>query len=207
MQLPQFVRARGYECMHVRDLGLLSEKDWDLLRRIREEDWTLVTNNVGEFRARYRRKLDLHAGVVFLVASAGVDAQKGALKRRARRYRPRRRPHEHRDAGRTVWRRIPRPPLQSAMTSHERQTHRDGQGLRRRVPAEHRPVSGPGPHAAGCRDPQRSRADGDDLHRGIPTVSSGATGRCSPSTTSRMQTSPPWRRPAHRNRPKRSTTN
>jgi len=80
VQLPQFVRTRGYECMHVRDLGLLSEKDWDLLRRIREEDWTLVTNNVEEFRTRYRRKVDLHAGVVFLISSAGVDAQIGALK-------------------------------------------------------------------------------------------------------------------------------
>ena len=67
------------ECMHVRDLGLLSEKDWHLLQRIREEDWTLVTNNVEEFRARYRRRRDLHAGVVFLVASAGIEAQKGAL--------------------------------------------------------------------------------------------------------------------------------
>jgi hypothetical protein len=68
VQLPQLAHARGYQCMHVRDLGLLSEKDW-----------TLVTNNVEEFRARYRRRVDLHAGVVFLVASAGIEAQKGAL--------------------------------------------------------------------------------------------------------------------------------
>jgi hypothetical protein len=79
VQLPQLVRERGYECMHVRDLGLLSEKDWHLLERIREDDWTLVTNNVEEFRARYRRKADLHAGAVFLVSSAGFDTQKGAL--------------------------------------------------------------------------------------------------------------------------------
>lgn len=79
VQLPQLVRARGYECMHVRDLGLLSEKDWDLLRRISEEDWTLVTNNVDEFRVLYRRRVDLHAGVVFLVSRAGFDAQKSAL--------------------------------------------------------------------------------------------------------------------------------
>ena len=79
VQLPQLAHARGYQCMHVRDLGLLSEKDWHLLQRIREEDWTLVTNNVEEFRARYRRRVDLHAGVVFLVANAGIEAQKGAL--------------------------------------------------------------------------------------------------------------------------------
>ena len=64
--LPRLAHARGYEAVHVRDLGLLSEKDWHLLERIRDEDWTLVTNNVEEFRARYRRKVDLHAGVVFL---------------------------------------------------------------------------------------------------------------------------------------------
>jgi hypothetical protein len=79
VELPQLVRERGYECMHVRDLGLLSEKDWELLKRIKEEDWTLVTNNVEEFRDRYRRKINLHAGVVFLVAGAGIDAQKRAL--------------------------------------------------------------------------------------------------------------------------------
>ncbi len=79
VQLPQLVRERGYECMHVRDIGLLSEKDWDLLERISNEDWTLVTNNVEEFRTRYRRKVDLHAGVVFLVSNAGLDRQKGAL--------------------------------------------------------------------------------------------------------------------------------
>ena len=79
VELPLLVRERGYECMHVRDLGLLSEKDWHLLERIRMEDWTLVTNNVEEFRARYRRRVDLHAGVVFLVSSAGIDTQTGAL--------------------------------------------------------------------------------------------------------------------------------
>jgi hypothetical protein len=79
VQLPRCAHERGYECMHVRDLDLLSEKDWDLLERIKRDDWTLVTNNVGEFRARYRRKLDLHAGVIFLVSSAGFATQRGAL--------------------------------------------------------------------------------------------------------------------------------
>jgi hypothetical protein len=79
VQLPPLVRERGYECMHVRDLGLLSEKDWDLLERIKKDDWTLVTNNIEEFRARYRRKLDLHAGAIFLVTSAGFEIQRDAL--------------------------------------------------------------------------------------------------------------------------------
>ncbi len=79
VELPLLARERGYECMHVRDLGLLSEKDWHLLERILQEDWTLVTNNVEEFRARYCRKADLHAGVVFLVSTAGFDTQKVTL--------------------------------------------------------------------------------------------------------------------------------
>ena len=65
--------------MHVRDLGLLSERDWDLLNRIHEEDWTLVTNNVEEFRTRYRRGIGLHAGAVFLVRVGGIEAQQDAL--------------------------------------------------------------------------------------------------------------------------------
>jgi hypothetical protein len=56
IQLPQLVHERGYGCMSA-TLGLL-EKDWHLLERIREEDWTLVTNSVDEFRARYCRKVD-----------------------------------------------------------------------------------------------------------------------------------------------------
>lgn len=79
MQLPRLAHRRGYQAAHVRDLGLLSEKDWDLLERIRREDWTLVTNNVEEFRVRYRRKVELHAGVIFLVGGAGFEAQRAAL--------------------------------------------------------------------------------------------------------------------------------
>ena len=79
VRLPSLAHVRGYQAAHVRDLGLLSEKDWDLLGRIKEEDWTLVTNNVEEFRARYRRKVDLHAGVIFLVESARLEAQRASL--------------------------------------------------------------------------------------------------------------------------------
>lgn len=79
VQLPQIAHQRGYECVHVRDLGLLSEKDWDLLRRIKDEDWTLVTNNAEEFRTRYRRSIDLHAGVIFLIDVWGTEAQRHAF--------------------------------------------------------------------------------------------------------------------------------
>lgn len=54
--------------MHVNHLGLRTDKDWELMKVIAADDWVLVTNNVIEFRGRYR-KVDLHPGVVFLVPS------------------------------------------------------------------------------------------------------------------------------------------
>jgi hypothetical protein len=77
--LVELARVRGYEAMAVRDLGLLSERDWDLLPLIEQGDWTFVTINVHEFRVRYRRRLALHAGVVFLQGVAGVAAQATAF--------------------------------------------------------------------------------------------------------------------------------
>ncbi len=60
--------------MHVNHLGLRTEKDWDLLRIIADDDWVLVTNNAIEFRGRYRA-IDLHPGVVFLVPSVRAGEQ------------------------------------------------------------------------------------------------------------------------------------
>jgi len=75
-KLADLAQSRGYHAAHVRDLGLLNAKDWDLLKVIQSGDWTLVTNNVVEFRQRYRSKVELHAGVVFLEgADAGRDLQ------------------------------------------------------------------------------------------------------------------------------------
>ena len=64
-------RARGYEAMAVRDLGLLSVRDRELLGIVERDDWALVTNNTGEFRRRYRRHVALHAGTYFSTASRG----------------------------------------------------------------------------------------------------------------------------------------
>ena len=59
-------RERGFEAMHVNQLGLRTETDWDLLKIIAEQDWVLVTNNAIEFRGRYR-DIELHPGVTFLL--------------------------------------------------------------------------------------------------------------------------------------------
>jgi hypothetical protein len=73
-------RARGYEAMAVRDLGLLGEQDWELLRLVERDEWTLVTNNTVEFRCRYRRDVALHAGIVFPHDVAGLAAQMDAFR-------------------------------------------------------------------------------------------------------------------------------
>lgn len=67
-------RERGYEAMHVNHLGLRTEKDWDLLKVVADDDWVLVTNNAIEFRGRYR-DIDMHPGVVFLVPSVRGSEQ------------------------------------------------------------------------------------------------------------------------------------
>jgi len=54
--------------MHVNQLGLRTETDWDLLKVIAEQNWVLATNNAIEFRGRYR-DIELHPGVVFLLPS------------------------------------------------------------------------------------------------------------------------------------------
>jgi hypothetical protein len=45
---------------------LSGETDWDLMSRIRAEDFTFVTNNARDFRRLYGRE-PLHAGLVIVV--------------------------------------------------------------------------------------------------------------------------------------------
>jgi predicted nuclease of predicted toxin-antitoxin system len=80
-ELANVARRRGYYAMHIRDLGLLGVKDWTLLRFVLDGDWTLVTSNANEFRDRYRDRVRLHAGVVFLVdVDPGRDIQIAAFR-------------------------------------------------------------------------------------------------------------------------------
>ncbi|MGC9945915.1 MAG: DUF5615 family PIN-like protein [Bryobacteraceae bacterium] len=50
----------GHVCDHVNFLGLGGCKDWQLMGRIRREDYTLVTNNGTDFTALYAGE-ELHA--------------------------------------------------------------------------------------------------------------------------------------------------
>ncbi|NYZ16930.1 DUF5615 family PIN-like protein [Azospirillum sp. RWY-5-1] len=71
---------RGHEAYHVRTLGRENDGDPVLLALIEAEGYTLVTNNIVEFRARYRNRQLLHAGVVFIAqATRGRRFQLGAF--------------------------------------------------------------------------------------------------------------------------------
>jgi predicted nuclease of predicted toxin-antitoxin system len=68
--LARIAAERGDQAAHLRDVGLLRAKDWALLRFVLDHDWTLVTNNVEEFRRRYQQAAPVHAGLVCLEAVA-----------------------------------------------------------------------------------------------------------------------------------------
>jgi predicted nuclease of predicted toxin-antitoxin system len=45
----------GHVCEHVNFLGFGGHKDWQLMARIRREDYTFVTNNRTDFTALYAK--------------------------------------------------------------------------------------------------------------------------------------------------------
>lgn len=77
--LPEIAHAVGFEATHVVHIGLAGASDGTLIERVVRDDWVLVTNNVIEFRGRYRT-VDIHPGVVFLVPSVGRDAQRALFR-------------------------------------------------------------------------------------------------------------------------------
>jgi predicted nuclease of predicted toxin-antitoxin system len=46
----------GYICEHVNFLGLGGQKDWQLMTKIRAEEYTFVTNNRTDFAALYAKE-------------------------------------------------------------------------------------------------------------------------------------------------------
>jgi hypothetical protein len=54
VELPAIAHAAGYACQHVNGLGLRTKGDPVLMKRILDEEWTLVTNDWREFLARYK---------------------------------------------------------------------------------------------------------------------------------------------------------
>lgn len=66
-----------YEAYHVTHLGMSGLKDHELMLRIRDEDFTFVTNNAVDFR-RLFAKQPIHSGLVIIVPNV-VPAIQRAL--------------------------------------------------------------------------------------------------------------------------------
>jgi predicted nuclease of predicted toxin-antitoxin system len=65
----------GHLCDHVNFLGLGGQKDWQLMAKIRGEDYTFVTNNRGDFSALYAKE-EAHAGLVIIVPNVTPSRQR-----------------------------------------------------------------------------------------------------------------------------------
>ena len=65
----------GHLCEHVNFLGLGGHKDWQLMTRIRGEDYTFVTNNGTDFAALYAQE-ELHAGLVIILPCVTPSRQR-----------------------------------------------------------------------------------------------------------------------------------
>jgi predicted nuclease of predicted toxin-antitoxin system len=65
----------GHICEHVNFLGLAGQKDWELMARIRREDYTFVTNNRTDFAALYARE-EFHAGLVVIIPNVTPSRQR-----------------------------------------------------------------------------------------------------------------------------------
>jgi predicted nuclease of predicted toxin-antitoxin system len=55
----------GHACEHVNFIGLGGYKDWQLMAKIRREDYTFVTNNRTDFTTLYTKE-QLHSGLVII---------------------------------------------------------------------------------------------------------------------------------------------
>ena len=69
---------RLYEAYHVAHLGMSGLKDHELMLRIRDEDFTLVTNNAIDFRRLFRKE-QVHPGMVILVPNVPPAIQRVLL--------------------------------------------------------------------------------------------------------------------------------
>jgi predicted nuclease of predicted toxin-antitoxin system len=69
----------GHVCEHVNFVGLGGHKDWQLMTKIRREDYTLVTNNRADFTALYAKE-QLHAGLIIILPNVTPSRQRELFK-------------------------------------------------------------------------------------------------------------------------------
>jgi predicted nuclease of predicted toxin-antitoxin system len=77
--LMQVAHAAGHMADHVNYLGLGGLKDWQLLRVIREKEFTFVTNNAADFLALLGKE-PLHPGMVIIVPNVAPILQRELFK-------------------------------------------------------------------------------------------------------------------------------
>jgi len=73
--LVDVAHGAGRVCDHVNFLGLSGYKDWKLMKSIRAEDYTFVTNNRADFLRLYGEEV-LHAGLVIILPSVAASRQR-----------------------------------------------------------------------------------------------------------------------------------
>ncbi len=69
---------RDHQAHYLVYLGMQGWKDPDVLKRVAERDYTLVTNNAADFRRLYA-DLDLHAGLIIIVPNVTPRRQQALL--------------------------------------------------------------------------------------------------------------------------------
>jgi len=74
-RLTETAAAFGFAAYHVAHRGWSALKDPQVLRRILDEDLTIVTNNWDDFRPMLRRE-EVHPGVVVILPAVRRDRQK-----------------------------------------------------------------------------------------------------------------------------------
>ena len=67
--------SAGHSADHVSHRGLGGLKDWQLMRVIREQEYTFVTNNRSDFLALHGKE-PLHAGVIVIVPNVIPSQQR-----------------------------------------------------------------------------------------------------------------------------------
>jgi predicted nuclease of predicted toxin-antitoxin system len=73
--LVETAREAHHEAHHVVYLGMQGWKDPEVLQRVGERDYTLVTNNAVDFRRLYA-KMPIHAGLVIIVPNVTPALQR-----------------------------------------------------------------------------------------------------------------------------------
>lgn len=74
VDLVSIATRAGHEAQHVARSGKAGWQDWNLMRYATADDYVMVTNNRGDFRALYARE-PLHPGLVIIVPNAGRENQ------------------------------------------------------------------------------------------------------------------------------------